>query len=203
MRSTLLLAVLVTSLSCRATSTPDAQRFAASSAGTPGAAAIEPLVDVNIDVATREVPAFRFLYVESVGPYENVGASFDRVDDYVARRDIRPAGSYCGIYFDDPAAVSPARCHAEVGVAVADDVTPDPPFLVKEVCPGLVALTRVHGADGSTPAVCAALRRWISSHGYRAVGPVYEMCAPIDTGDGGGVSGDAGLETQIFVPIAR
>ncbi|MBI1848781.1 MAG: GyrI-like domain-containing protein [Planctomycetes bacterium] len=201
MRSTLLLASVLISMSCRATSKPDSPPLAVSNASTPGVAPTGPLADVNIDVDTQELPPFRFLYVESVGPYEDVGAAFDRVDDYIARRDIRPAGTYCGIYFDDPTAVSPERCHAEVGVAVADDVMPDPPFLIKEVKPGFVASTRVHGADGSAPAVCAALHRWISSHGYRAVGPVYEMVAPIETGDDG--SGDAGLETQIFVPIAR
>jgi effector-binding domain-containing protein len=180
MRSKALAALLFACVSCR------------SASNRPNDAAA-----ADLGVEACEVPAFRFLYVESDEPSDAVDAAFDRVEDYVARRDIRPCGAYCGIYFgaSDPAA-SAERARVEVGVAVDGDVTPDPPFRVRDVRPGLAAVAHVRGAAPS-PAEREAVRRWAIEHGYRVVGPVHEMfgdAQPLD---------DAEPETRVLVPIAR
>ncbi len=159
----------------------------------------EPLTPQAIQVIQE--PSFRILYLEHVGSYASVDRSFDELEGYLFRRDIRPAGPFVGIYYDDPARVAADRCRADIGatVATSSDMRPDLPFRVKDVCPGLVVAAKVRGPYGDTGRYLPALLEWIGAHGYRVAGPIHEVYL----GQMEDATSPADLETHILVPVAK
>jgi effector-binding domain-containing protein len=187
-----LLAAFAVSLSCR--SAPEA---AAGSAGARAAHLGPPSGSPAVEA--MEVPGFRMVYLEHAGPYEALEEAFVQIDDYLARRDIEIAGPLVGIFHDDPTQAALERCVAEIGATVTGSPLLDPPFQVKDVSPGLSAVTCVRGGRDSVRSARALLREWIEEHGYRASGPVVELYVIEPNDEAGG----AGVETQVIVPIRK
>lgn len=68
------------------------------------------------------VPSAYLVYEKHVGPYNEVGAVFDRVEKKLAEKNIACPKSF-GRYYDDPDKTEAARMRADIGCILSQPLT--------------------------------------------------------------------------------
>ena len=77
-----------------------------------------PMYEIQI----RQAPARQFSGLAHIGPYAEIGRSFERVSAIVTARNLWPTVSgMAGIYYDDPSSVVPQALRSHAGVIVSPD----------------------------------------------------------------------------------
>ncbi|MBY0336063.1 MAG: AraC family transcriptional regulator [Acetobacteraceae bacterium] len=78
------------------------------------------------DVRITDLPPLRLAALNHRGPYDGIGAAFDRLNAWAAARGLlRPETRFFALYLDDPRTVPPAELRAQAGLTVPADCVPE------------------------------------------------------------------------------
>ena len=151
-------------------------------------------------VDIRNEPARRLAAVPHNGPYTEISRAFGQLGEIMAARGLLSgATAMIGVYYDDPAAVSPDDLRSFAGLALPETATFDAPLQEVRLPAGPHAILRFQGPYDGLPAAYDQLYRdWLPKCGRQpADSPIFEnyLNTPMDTAP-------ADLVTEICLPLA-
>jgi len=118
-------------------------RYRASFVPTPTANRQEDAMETTTtyEASIRQTPPLRVAALPHVGPYANIGGTFERLLAVAGGQGLLgPAIRTFGIYYDDPAATPVSALRADACVAVPDGLTPVNELQVREIRGGRYAV---------------------------------------------------------------
>ena len=128
-----------------------------------------------MDVEIRERPQMRIAGIRHIGPYHEIGRSFQRLGGIL--KGPPPAGSQMiAVFHDDPATTAPDRLRSEAAMTLPDNArTPD--GLIEQRVPAGRYARAVHkGSYEGLPATWNALKNeWLPKSGHTMRNPSYEL----------------------------
>ncbi|MFQ5425171.1 MAG: GyrI-like domain-containing protein [Phycisphaerae bacterium] len=119
-----------------------------------------------MNVQVKEMRPQRVAFMRHVGPFEQVGATWQQFMAWAASRGLFGAmGGALALVHDDPEITPPDRLRYDVCIPVADEFQPEAEVGVQEIAGGPYAVTRHHGPYdrlGETYAVL--LGQWLPAN---------------------------------------
>ncbi|WP_343717037.1 AraC family transcriptional regulator [Inquilinus sp.] len=129
------------------------------------------------EVTYRTLAPIRVAAVRHVGPYMEVGRSFDILMSWArARQLFRPGARSLGLYYDDPGAVAPADLRSDACLEVSEGITGEGEITIRTVAGGPHAVLRHIGPYAELERSYAWLyRTWLPASGAEpAEAPIFE-----------------------------
>ena len=159
---------------------------------------IEKGADV-MDVRIEKIEPKRVAFMRHVGPYQEVGATWQRMMQFAGMRGLFGPHTMCmGLCHDDPEVTPPDKIRYDVCLAVRDDFQPEGDVGVQEVFGGEYAVTRMHGPYEQLAQLYAELcGQWLPANGREPrSAPTVEVYhnSPQDTPPDK-------LVTDVYVPV--
>ncbi|MGF7178306.1 AraC family transcriptional regulator [Azospirillum doebereinerae] len=78
------------------------------------------------DVVLRDLPALRLTGFQHRGPYQQIGATFDRLMAWAGEHGLVGPQTRCfGVYYDNPRVVAPESLRAFAGLSLDSSAVPD------------------------------------------------------------------------------
>jgi AraC family transcriptional regulator len=130
------------------------------------------------DITCRILAPIRVAAVRHIGPYMEVGRSFDTLMAWAqARQLLRPGARSLGLYHDDPAAVAPDALRSDACLEVPEDVAAESEVTILTVAGGPHAVLRHTGPYAELERSYAWLyRTWLPVSGAEpAAAPIFEQ----------------------------
>jgi AraC family transcriptional regulator len=119
-------------------------------------------------VETETLPGLRLATLRHLGPYQQIGRTFDRLHEIVTRAGL-PHRELVGVYHDDPATTPADQLRSDAGVII-DEGVPLPPGLEEQRVPaGRFARAEHAGSYAGLPAAWSELRRALTTQAGQAV----------------------------------
>jgi AraC family transcriptional regulator len=125
------------------------------------------------EILTKSTEKMTLIYLDHVGPYEQLGPLFGRVAEYAAKNQL--TGQVVGIYYDDPTTVAPENLRCEIGIAVPEGTMPDSGYGIQEIPAGMVAYAALKGPYDKIAEDYPYMYEWIEKKGYKIAGPLMEV----------------------------
>lgn len=153
-----------------------------------------------------ELPEQRLAAVRHVGPFQGIGAAFDRLGTWVQAHPGAVVGAPLAIYLDDPYQVPADQLRSDAAVPITADVTVGgaPGFGV----PGVSELTLAGGRYavathvGSYDGLAGAWPRFMAAVGESTlVSDWTRPCFEVYLDEPGTVP-DTELRTELYAPVA-
>lgn len=118
-------------------------------------------------VEVLEEPSRRVAYIRHVGPYLQVGPTFQRIKTWAGSKDlVNDSTEILGMGLDDPSQTPPEQCRFDCGVTVPDGVEADGEVQIKTVPGGSYARLRLIGRYEHLPdAYGYLLGTWLPASG--------------------------------------
>lgn len=102
---------------------PPAAYRARGGLGFPVRPATQDEESIMFEVEIRPVPALRLATLRHAGPFDGIGAAFDRLMAWGGGRGLLgPATRFVALYLDDPRSVAPAALRSDAGFTVPPGV---------------------------------------------------------------------------------
>ena len=127
---------------------------------------------------TKTTELAKVAFIERQGPFDAIPKVMEELEKWFLENDYTMAGPPIGVYFDDPAQVSPDSLRWEIEIAIAEDVEEKAPaggVAIKTVQPMLVAVTYHKGAYEEVGNAYGMLFAWLGKNGYQVVGAPREI----------------------------
>jgi len=156
----------------------------------------EKKAEPQLEIKVKTTEKVRFLYLENMGSYAQLGPVFGQVMQYSMGKGI--SGMLMGIFYDDPASVPEESLRCEIGIPVPEDFEPDSPFKVKEIPSQQVAYAVLKGPYDQIAQEYGKIMAWAEEQGYVIVGPVVEVYLK-----GGEGVPESEYLTEVRFPIAE
>lgn len=121
-----------------------------------------------MEIEIKNLPKMRVAGFRHVGPYNEIGAAFGRLGEWVGKTGIQPKGMI-GIYHDDPMEVAPERLRSDA-LAVVDDAftTTDEGVQVYDIDANTYAAYTYRGDYSGLPAAWGRfMGEWFPSSGQQ------------------------------------
>ena len=125
------------------------------------------------EILTKSTEKMTIIYLEHVGPYDQIGPLFGQIAGYAAARQL--AGQIVGIYYDDPVTVAPENLRCDIGIAVPEGTMPDSGFGIQEIPARTVAYATLKGPYDKIAEDYPHMYEWIEKKGYKIGGPLMEV----------------------------
>lgn len=129
------------------------------------------------NVTIVSTPAYHCAAIDHIGPYDHIGAAFDRLTAWAKPRGLMGPGSHSfGIYYDDPNTVPPAKLRSAACLTIGPDVTVETPFRRVDIPGGRHARLQHRGPYAELEQVYRYLyETWLPASGERpANSPCFE-----------------------------
>jgi AraC family transcriptional regulator len=132
-----------------------------------------------MDVAIKQMPAYRVGTIRHTGPYNQIPAAFARLGAIAGPAGLfqHPGAAMLAIYHDDPESTPPDQLRSDAGISIPGGV-PVPAGLVEQHLPaGEYACTlHVGPYEGLGDTWLRLLGEWLPASGRRmGAGPSYEL----------------------------
>ncbi|MCP4250123.1 MAG: AraC family transcriptional regulator [bacterium] len=99
-----------------------------------------------MDVEIKKLDAKRVAFIRHVGPYNEVGATWQKLCAWAGPKGLLgPQSAFVGLCHDDPDVTPPDKIRYDACVAVGEGVTPEGEVGVQEIAGGDYAMTVHHG----------------------------------------------------------
>ena len=125
------------------------------------------------EILTKTTEKMTLIYLEHVGPYDQVGVVCGQVAGYAAKNQF--TGQIVGIFYDDPATVAPENLRCEIGIAVPEGTMPDSGYGIQEIPARMVAYATLKGPYDKIAEDYPYMFEWIEKTGYKIGGPLMEV----------------------------
>lgn len=133
-----------------------------------------PVPQPAADVEVVTLAAVHAVVLPMKGSYLQHPDAFARLGTYLAGKGVAPAGPPFGRYLSDPS-VGEENLVWEVGFPIADDVTVEAPFELRDE-PSTLAAVHVHrGPMEELGTAWGTLVQWVVANGYQPVGPATQV----------------------------
>jgi AraC family transcriptional regulator len=121
----------------------------------------------NMDVKIQQLTPMRVAYLRHVGPYGEVGATWDRLLTILGKDGYLGGGTMLiGLCHDDPEVTPPSKIRYDACVTVGDDFAPSGGIQVQTVAGGEYAMTTHNGPYNDVGRTYAELLgQWIPRSG--------------------------------------
>ncbi|MCG9895600.1 MAG: GyrI-like domain-containing protein [Fimbriimonadaceae bacterium] len=156
-----------------------------------------PVPEITMEMRIEERPAARMWALRHIGPYDQIGGAFARLNEIV-NRDRLPVEGIVALYLDDPATTDPAALRGDAGAILPVDHqgSPPEPLQESELPGGRYAIFRYVGAyaglgeawrsayrdglpaAGVVPDARPCFEHYLSMEGGQEP-PVTDICIPI------------------------
>lgn len=129
--------------------------------------------DAAMDVEIRTIEPMRVAFLRHVGPYDQVGRTWEELTDCAGRECLfGPKSSFFGMCWDDPEVTAPSRLRYDACVTVDDSVEPAGEIGVTTVAGGRYAVVLHEGSyDRLNETYAALLAGWFPQRGYEPGDP--------------------------------
>ncbi len=124
-------------------------------------------------ILTKSIDKMTIVYVEHVGPYEQLGPLFGQLAVYAGQKGLE--FNMVGLYYDDPATVPAESLRCELGIQVDEGFEPDSGYLVKEIPPHKVVYAVMRGAYDRIAMEYPTIMKWMGEKGLKIAGPITEI----------------------------
>jgi AraC family transcriptional regulator len=153
----------------------------------------------TMEVRIEKIEQKRVAFMRHVGPYQEVGATWQKMMAFAGPRGMCRPGMMCmGLCHDDPEVTPPDKIRYDVCLTVGDDFQPEGEVGVQDVFGGEYAVTRLIGPYEQLANTYAELcGQWLPSHGREPrPGPTVEVYhnSPQTTSP-------ENLVTDVYVPL--
>lgn len=125
------------------------------------------------EILTKTTDKMIIVYVEHVGPYDQLEPIFDQLVAYAIEKGL--ALNLVGLYYDDPATVPAESLRCELGIQVEEGFEPDSGYMVKEIPAHKVVYAIMRGAYDKIAMEYPNIMKWMEEKGYQMTGPVTEI----------------------------
>lgn len=152
------------------------------------------------DVAIRTLPDLRLVALPHVGPYFQIGQTFDALMRRIGQAGLmaRLAGPAVGVYHDDPSSVPASELRAHAGMQLADAAPVPPEFDDVTLPGGRCAVLTLKGPYTGIPAAWT----WLYGDWFPASGEEPADRAPFEIyRNSMADTAPADLVTEICVPL--
>lgn len=159
---------------------------------------INPLTGgISMEVRIEALGDIKVARVRHTGPYDEVGACFERLFEWAATAGVRP-GRVLTLSYDDPDAVSPESLRSDACIEVQTDAAPPPGISIDRIEGGRYAVCTHRGSyDGISEAYKNLFGSWLPQSGEelddRPCMEIYRN-SPLDTAP-------AQLLTDVCLPL--
>jgi AraC family transcriptional regulator len=124
-------------------------------------------------ILTKMTDKMTIVYVEHVGPYQELGPVFGQLAAYAAQRGLEL--NLVGFYYDDPAKVPSESLRCEVGIQVMEGFEPDSGYLVREIPAQRVVYAVMRGRYDEIAMEYPNIMKWMEEKELKMAGPVTEI----------------------------
>lgn len=158
-----------------------------------------PWEDVQMDAKFVELEPFRVAFMRHVGPYQEVGALWQRFGGWAGMNGLfKPGKRVLGMAHDDPEVTPPDKIRYDACIEVDESFQPSGEVGVQEVRGGAYAMTVHEGPyDGLANTYCTLMGQWLPAQSREtADAPCFEIYVnnPMDTKP-------EDLRTEVYVPV--
>lgn len=84
--------------------------------------------DPKTGFAVKDAPAMMVAVADYMGPYDQVGPTYEKLHQWIAENKFEPAGAMVEWYLSDPSAVKPESLQAKIGAVINPVAPPDGNF---------------------------------------------------------------------------
>ncbi|HEX7402209.1 MAG TPA: GyrI-like domain-containing protein [candidate division Zixibacteria bacterium] len=125
------------------------------------------------EILTKTSEVMTLLYFEHTGPYDQIGATLNRLAEYAAKKGVD--GNMVGIYLDDPEAVRPESLRSEIGIVVPYGFMPDSGYGIQEIPARKVVYAILKGPYEEIAKEYPYITEWMKEKGYKMSAPITEI----------------------------
>ena len=115
---------------------------------------------MHVEIET--LPALRLATVRHLGPYQQIGRAFGRVDEIVTRAGL-PHRELVGVYYDDPTLTPADQLRSDAGVLIDEGVQLPPGLVEQRVPAGRYARAEHAGSYAGLPGSWGELKRALAA----------------------------------------
>ena len=112
-------------------------------------------------VEMETLPALRLATLRHLGPYQQIGRTFGRLDEILAKAGL-PHRELVGVYYDDPAMTPADQLRSDAGAIIDEGVTLPPGLEEQRVPAGRYARAEHAGSYAGLPAAWGEFKRAIA-----------------------------------------
>lgn len=102
--------------------------------------------DEKMDVEIKKIAPMRVAFVRHVGPYDEVGAAWDKLTTYLGKEGLLGSQSqFIGICYDDPDVTAPEKIRYDACITIDEQFIPTEDIAVQTIGGGEYAVTTHFG----------------------------------------------------------
>jgi effector-binding domain-containing protein len=150
-------------------------------------------------ITVQEIEPFVYFCVRYKGPFSQIQEAIGKLMQEANLQNITPQGSLIGIYYSNPAEVSPEALEWEMGFPVTAQAFVQAPLDKKEWNFTKVASALHKGSYETAEDTIMKILDWMDSNGYAQAGPILERYLDMDPF----VIKPEDLRTEIWVPVKK
>jgi len=133
----------------------------------------------SIDIKVKDIEPMMVAYINVVGHFSQIPVAFEKLYQWIARKDYKPVGPAVAVYYNIPGQVPDDQLNWELRSRLSGDVAevePDADGLgVKRLGAIKAATTLYKGPYENVEPVHETLNAWITTNNYEICGPVEEL----------------------------
>lgn len=150
-------------------------------------------------VTIQEIEPFVYFCIRYKGPFSQIEEAIGRLLEAAALQNIAPQGSLIGIYYSNPAEVSPEALEWEMGFPVTPQAFVQAPLEKKEWNFTKVASALHKGSYETAGDTVTKILDWMDDNGYAQAGPMLERYLDMDPS----AIKPEDLRTEIWIPVKK
>jgi AraC family transcriptional regulator len=151
------------------------------------------------DVTLQKVEPFGYFCIHHKGPFTEIQEVIGQLLQEAGAQNVFPAGPMLGIYYNNPAQVSPESLEWELGFPVTPQALVQPP-LEKKVWNFTEVAAALHtGSYETTGDTITKVLDWMDANGYVQAGPIMERYLDMNPEE----IKPEDLKTEVWIPVEK
>jgi AraC family transcriptional regulator len=127
----------------------------------------------SYQILTKMADKMTIVYVEHVGPYQELGPVFGQLAAYGEQKGLEL--NLVGLFYDDPSTVPAESLRCELGIQVKEGFEPDSGYLVKEIPAQRVVYAIMRGRYDEIAMEYPNIMKWMEEKELKMAGPLTEI----------------------------
>jgi AraC family transcriptional regulator len=131
---------------------------------------IKNWLEMNANVAIREMPELQLAYVSHMGNFDQIGKAYERLMRWAGPKGLlnQPNLKTVTVYHDDPQVTEIAKVRQSAGITVDQEISTDGEVGFMKIPKGKFAVGRFEISDKEFEQAWNSMCVWIADHGYQS-----------------------------------